>query len=52
MRPQKQKKPILIVGIILLLASLADIKYKGLFYKTLPKTMQDKLDRLFNQPNG
>lgn len=36
----------LIGGGILVIAGLADIKYKGLLYKQLPKSVQARLDRI------
>lgn len=39
-----KKKPFFIVGIVLLIAGLADIKYKGLFYRFLPNYIQTTLD--------
>ncbi|MDY0409766.1 hypothetical protein ACFFIS_13460 [Virgibacillus soli] len=38
---KKSKKPILLlIAFILLIAGLADIKYKGLFFRLLPKSIQ------------
>jgi len=38
-------KFILPLLVILIIAGLADIKYKGLFYRSLPKSVQNLLDR-------
>lgn len=48
MDSKKSKKPILLVAIILIIASLADIKYKGLFYRLLPNSIQTYLDGMFD----
>lgn len=42
---KKRKKPILFLAIILFIAGLADIKFKGLFYQALPRSIQASLDR-------
>lgn len=42
---KKRKKPILFFTIILFIAGLADITYKGLFYQALPNSIQKYLDR-------
>lgn len=45
---RKDKTPMLVViGIVIFIAGLLDIKYKGLFYKSLPKPVQLRLTRMF-----
>ncbi|GAB3053546.1 hypothetical protein [Virgibacillus ainsalahensis] len=42
------KKPILLlIGMIVFIAGLADIKYKGLVYRLLPESIQVYLDDIF-----
>jgi hypothetical protein len=41
------KKCILIIGgVVVAAAGLLDIKYKGLFYKSLPQSVQANLDKI------
>lgn len=41
------KKCMLVIGgIALAIAGLLDIKYKGLFYKSLPQSVQSSLDKV------
>lgn len=44
MNSKKSKKPILFIAIILIMAGLADIKYKGKFYQLLPRSIQSYLN--------
>ncbi|MBM7601411.1 hypothetical protein JOC34_003832 [Virgibacillus halotolerans] len=39
-----KKKPILFILIIIFIAGLADLKYKGLFYRLLPNTIQSYIN--------
>lgn len=42
----QNKKPILLFSFItVFIAVLLDIKYEGLFYRILPRTIQDYVDR-------
>ncbi|TKI53829.1 hypothetical protein FC756_21905 [Lysinibacillus mangiferihumi] len=44
----KNKKPFLaFIVILIIIAGLLDIKYEGLFFQMLPKTVQDFLANLF-----
>lgn len=43
---KKYKKVLLFAGCALFIAGLADLKYKGLFYKKLPKSVQRSLDKI------
>ena len=40
------KGTLLIGGIVVAVAGLLDIKYKGLFYKSLPQSLQTRLDKI------
>ncbi|MGN7116955.1 hypothetical protein [Lysinibacillus odysseyi] len=41
------KKCMLVIGgIAVAVAGLLDIKYKGLFYKSLPQSIQSSLDKI------
>ncbi|HWI49935.1 MAG TPA: hypothetical protein VNU45_17110 [Rummeliibacillus sp.] len=45
---KKNKKPLLILIIIIIfMAGLLDIKYQGLFFQSLPKSMQSYLANIF-----
>ncbi len=41
-----KKWTLLIGGIVVAVAGLLDIKYKGLFYKSLPQSLQSRLDKI------
>lgn len=41
-----KKCVLLIGGIVVTVAGLLDIKYKGLFYKSLPQSVQSSLDKM------
>jgi len=40
-------RKILLVAVILMIAGLADMKYKGLFYRLLPESVQSYIDHIF-----
>lgn len=48
MKLKKNKVPVIWVAILLLIAGAADLKYKGLFYKLLPHSLQTYADDLFH----
>lgn len=43
MMSKRNKKPILFIIIIIFIAGLADLRYKGIFYRLLPSTVQASL---------
>jgi len=44
----KNKKPFLaFIVIIIIIAGLLDIKYEGLFFQMLPKSLQSQLANIF-----
>ena len=44
---EKKKLILLLIGIILLVAGLLDIKYEGLFFQLLPNSVQSYLANIF-----
>ncbi|WP_170138864.1 hypothetical protein [Oceanobacillus chungangensis] len=44
---KNKKTMILLIGVIIFIAGLLDIKYKGLFYKLLPDSIQVYLADIF-----
>lgn len=46
MKSNKRRLVIGLIGGVLIVAGLADIKYKGLLYQQLPKGMQARLERM------
>ncbi|WP_170061519.1 hypothetical protein [Rummeliibacillus pycnus] len=45
---KKNKKPLLLfIVIIIFIAGLLDIKYQGLFFQSLPKSIQSYLANIF-----
>ena len=47
MNSTKNGKPLFLIAIILFIAGLADIKYKGKIYQLLPQSVQSYLDKKF-----
>jgi len=45
MTSKKNKKPILFIAILLTIAGLADMKYKGKFYQLLPPSIQSYVNK-------
>jgi len=43
----KSRKMTFLGAFILFVAAIADMKYKGLFYRLLPKRIQTELSRIF-----
>ncbi|WP_291755773.1 hypothetical protein [Lysinibacillus sp. UBA5990] len=43
----KNKKVFLLVGVVIIIAGILDIKYEGVFYQLLPTSMQSFLSDLF-----
>lgn len=47
---KNNKTPILLGGIIIIvIAGLLDLKYEGLFFRTLPESIQQHLSNFFNK---
>jgi len=46
MNSKKSRKSIFLIAIILFIAGLADLKYKGKFYQLLPGSVQSYIDKI------
>ncbi|MBU5466218.1 hypothetical protein KQI49_05150 [Virgibacillus sp. MSJ-26] len=42
---KKSKMPFIFIAVVLVIAGLADLKYKGKFYQSLPKSVQGSMNQ-------